>query len=391
MSIDTEVRVEPDDPRVLNWLASGGAGSLPLEKDKDFFDDLGLEYCVNSERTFSATITKITYWTVNVRYYLLVRRNPNNNQEQKIQDVEIPFPLRHSLEFELKHKLYVAQGLSAGAKKLAVDKYSSYSQQDGDPFTYLENFLSSAEAHTAGITRNSIKIVVFPVLSQKGLPKRLEKRYKEIEELYRTGPIGFGDNEYFRRNNIFLKYLREESGFSISDGNLNDKDYYETCNGPKCPPYTKTEREIEEELKEKVKKELPCDGDYKLIKKSSKIGSYTEYKSEKKRVGVGWIDCILAVIFGDVMYERKVTTFLDFTCLVSKDTLDKTLLSLIEKCLSDVITPRLIALTITNLKAGLIAFSAAMIDCLTKKGAEELTCLKPDLVKRVEYAEWKES
>ncbi|GAM71744.1 hypothetical protein JCM19236_6327 [Vibrio sp. JCM 19236] len=97
MSIDLNIEIRLDDPRILNWLKNGGKGDLALEKDASYTEKLDLEYYPSSEKQYSTTTKHVQSWTLNIRYYALVREDPKPpHYRQRLSEVEISVPMRHS-------------------------------------------------------------------------------------------------------------------------------------------------------------------------------------------------------------------------------------------------------------------------------------------------------
>lgn len=352
MGVDNNAQVDLSSDAVRNFLCSKD-NTYQQPDDADLIASRNLEkratlpFPMKAPAAVACTILKKTY-------------NIYKNNAL-LGTVSSYSPAKHTLDVQLSGVLLVLSAIAESKKKLIEDGFRQYDyKKEPDMQKHAQEW---ATRH--GILSTEF-VVTFTYFLTKTKIEFEDAQDKRLHELY-SADLGY------------KLHLISQRCINVVDENDKAND-----NILEVPSLKDAEKIIEEELK---KREGPCEGLEKVIKKIVQVGWYPEFKTETE---CHWerILCFDQRVCRDVIYARDANIVLYGT--VEYRGVDSAFLKIFEHCLIESATvAAIIGIILENFAAALAAFRLLFIECVKRHVTELLECLTPDLFVVVERSNWR--
>lgn len=381
MSVQLNHSIDLNNKEVLDWLGAGAGQPFKEQVDDKVLRDDGLEPVNGSSRQIEpAGNHKVNHITADVRHYSLIKTASVSRKERKLKDISVQVPVSHELSLGIMSILYIASsGVSIAGKKIIEDAYSQFNGQD--PILFIAEKLNASEAKQEGLTTSHFHIVLSYTLTQIGNPFQNLDQANALEKLYRGGASIKGDREWFAREGIELRFVREESGHKFENpkkDSLREQD----ANG-------RDHSSILDEVVEQVAGDLNCDDQYTNKRHPvMTVIAWPEFKIEwySHVIKVG---CTRIKIWLPKLRTRISEIILYATVAIAMNDTDVTLLQIVGDCaVSSALVGGGIGVVTWNFVAALAAFKVLFENCIYIKVGQHLTCLVPELVLITENGKW---
>jgi hypothetical protein len=382
MSLQLNHAIDLNDSGVLAWLGSGATKAFKEAPPDVALREQGLERVEGSERQIGASeVHAAQQYTATIRHYELIKVAATTGKERKLRDITVQVPVLHELTIGIESLLYIAYSkVSKVGEKLIQDTYAAFNGED--PFIFVAELLNSNEAKAEGLTSDHFHVAMRYTLLQNGAPKPNYDQDTALKNLYAGGAIVQGDREWFRKERIVLKFIRDEPGKQLLSPQIDPLRQQDSKG--------RSDSEILDEVSKEIAGNLNCDDEYKHEDRPiMTILAWPEFK-------VVWyaqdikIGCVRIRVWLPKLETRIAEIVLYATVAVARRDADTTLLKMLGDCASgSAVVGSVVGVVMMNFAGGLAAFKALFESCIYIKIGQHLTCLVPELVLITKKGTWK--